>query len=156
MKSVLDLNLLLRNLLSVIRELQPFDPASGVHFWSCIFHLIFFSDEAWFHLHRKVNSHNRSWSSSNPRLIHRVALHDSKTYVWYGVSTDRFIGLIFFEEQIFHPFFGWLANGQWYAFFHKDSSTAHTARASMVPFRDVFVDRIIGSLWPEHTPDLKR
>jgi hypothetical protein len=26
----------------------------------------------------------------------------------------------------------------------------------MVPFRDVFVDRIIGSLWPEHTPDLKR
>jgi len=58
-----------------------------------------------------------------------------------GVSTDRIIGLIFFEDTV---------NS---AFFWHDSATAYTARASMDTLLEVFRYRSISSgLWPACYP----
>jgi len=48
-------------------------------------HLIFFSDEAQFHLHREVNSQNRKWGSHNPKQMYETSLHVSKIGVWCSV-----------------------------------------------------------------------
>jgi hypothetical protein len=40
------------------------------------------------------------WLEDNPRLIHKVTLHDIKTVVWYTVSARRVTGPIFFPDTI--------------------------------------------------------
>jgi len=60
---------------------------------------LFFTDEAWFHLSRYVNSQNtRIWEAENPHTVHEEPLHSQKIGVWCGVSRRRIIGPIFFEQ----------------------------------------------------------
>jgi len=55
--------------------------------------LLFFSDEAWFHLHRRVNFQiNGYWSSVNPKLVPNVG-------VWCATSANRITGPTFSEKS---------------------------------------------------------
>lgn len=82
-------------------ELQPLRPACRVHFCNWILqsvrdveiepNLTSSSDEAWFHLHGGVDSHEQKTvdfiqSGTNTR---GSTLHDAKIEVWCGMSTDR-------------------------------------------------------------------
>jgi hypothetical protein len=63
--------------------------------------LIFFTDEAWFHLSGYINyQKNRYWSSINPRQAFEVPLHDQKIGVWCAIIASRIVGPIFFENTI--------------------------------------------------------
>jgi len=128
--------------------------------------LLFFSDEAWFHLSGYINSqNNRYWSTDNPHQVHEIPLHDQKIGVWCAISRTKIIGPIFFQDtvnseryiaNILRPFFDQLTdyekqNGT----FQQDNATAHTAHASMAAIREVFEDRIISrNRWPARSPDL--
>ena len=128
--------------------------------------LLFFSDEAWFHLTGYINSqNNRYWSTDNPHQLHEVPLHDQKVGVWCAISRTRLIGPIFFDDtvnsqryinNILNPFFNQLTdyekeNGT----FQQDNATAHTARASLAAIQNVFEDRVISrGRWPARSPDL--
>ena len=62
--------------------------------------VIFFTDEAWFHLSGYVNSQNsRLWSSDNPHSLHTTPLHDKKVDVQVAISR-RIVGPIFFMNTI--------------------------------------------------------
>jgi len=128
--------------------------------------LLFFSDEAWFHLSGYINSqNNRYWSTENPHQLHEIPLHDQKVGVWCAISRTRIVGPIFFHDtvnsqryinNILNPFFGELTdyekqNGT----FQQDNATAHTAHASIAAIREVFEDRVISrGRWPARSPDL--
>ena len=61
--------------------------------------VVFFSDEAHFHLSGCVNKQNfRYWSENNPRVIHQKPLHSDRATVWCAVSRMGIIGPYFFEE----------------------------------------------------------
>jgi len=63
----------------------------------------FFTDEAWFHLSRYVNSQNtRIWAAENHHTMHEEPLHSQKIRVWCGVSRRRIIGPIFFRTNSYH------------------------------------------------------
>ncbi|KFM83566.1 hypothetical protein X975_18569, partial [Stegodyphus mimosarum] len=62
--------------------------------------LVFFSDEAHFHLSGFVNKQNmRYWSSTNPRKLHEQPLHTERVTVWCGLSRICIIGPWCFEEN---------------------------------------------------------
>ena len=51
------------------------------------FRVTFFTDEAWFHLSRYINSQNtRIWAAENPHTVHEEPLNSQKIRVWCGVS----------------------------------------------------------------------
>jgi hypothetical protein len=63
--------------------------------------LIFFSDEAWFHLQGYINmQNNRYWSSQNPHLTLEVLLHPVRVGVWCAVSARRIDVPVFFNKTI--------------------------------------------------------
>ena len=58
--------------------------------------MVFFTDEAWFHLSGHVNSQNtRLWISEQPYAMHERPLHSVKIGVWCAASRQRIIGPIF-------------------------------------------------------------
>ena len=128
--------------------------------------LIYYSDEAWFHLSGFINSQNcRIWSSDNPLIFNETPLHAQKIGVWVAMSRARIIGPIFFNEtinsqnycdNILRPFiaeFGQFEREN--AFFQQDGATAHTANNTMHFLKQCFEDRIISKdLWPPRSPDL--
>jgi len=62
-----------------------------------ILYIIFFTDEAWFHLSGCVNTQNtRLWSSENPHAVHEKPLHDQKLGVWVAISRWHNVGPLFF------------------------------------------------------------
>ena len=62
--------------------------------------MLFFSDEAHFHLSGTVNKQNsRYWSESNPQELHQRAAHDPKVTVWCAVFNFGVLGPYFFEED---------------------------------------------------------
>ena len=62
--------------------------------------LLFFSDEAYFHLTGCVNKQNmRYWSEMNPKELHQRPLHSDSVTVWCAVSRMGIIGPYFFEEN---------------------------------------------------------
>lgn len=160
----------------VVQELQPRDYEIRVNFSNWILrnvndrvidpHLIFFSDEAWFHLHGYVSSqNNRYWSTEKPDFVHEVPLHDQKIGVWCAVSAYRIIGPIFFDstinsqryrDGILTPFFEQLTDIKCQSgIFQQDSATAHTADDSLNFIQEIFEDRVISKgLWPPRSPDL--
>jgi hypothetical protein len=94
-----------------MHALQSSHPASRVHFCSWFLQsvpeseidpkLIFFSDKAWFHMQRYINTqNNRYWSSQNPHVTHEVQLHPVKVGVWCAVSARRIARPVFFNETI--------------------------------------------------------
>ena len=62
--------------------------------------IVFFSDEAHFHLSGYVNKQNmRYWSRDNPRELHQRPLHSERVTVWCALSQVGIIGPWFFEEN---------------------------------------------------------
>lgn len=62
---------------------------------------VFFSNEAWFHLSRYVNSQvSRIWSTENPHALHETTLHNQKIGVWCAISRRRIVDPIFFETTV--------------------------------------------------------
>ena len=62
--------------------------------------VVFFSDEAHFHLSGTVNKQNfRYWSESNPRELHQRAGYDPKVTVWCAVFNYGVLGPYFLEED---------------------------------------------------------
>ena len=162
--------------ITVVHELRPRDPEMRLRFCNWMLQnvnngiidpcLIWFTDEAWFHLNGYVLSqNNRYWSHENPHRIHEIPLHDERIGVWCAVNGFRIIGPIFFNntinaaryrDDILTPFFEELTdidcrNG----YFQQDSATAHTAQDSLKLISEIFEDRVISAgLWPSRSPDL--
>lgn len=136
--------------------------------------VVFFSDEAHFHISGSVNKQNmRYWSGENPRELHQKPLHCERVTVWCAISVMGIIGPYFFEEneravtvnaaryrsmieEFFIPSLEEMnVRDVW---FQQDGATAHTARDSMNLLRQYFPDRLIslrGDLpWPARSPDL--
>lgn len=136
--------------------------------------LVFFSDEAHFHISGCVNKQNmRYWSGENPREIHERPLHSDRVTVWCAISMEGIIGPYFFEEndravtvnseryvnmiqQFLEPEIQQMNVGL--VWFQQDGATAHTARNSMAVLREFFPGRLIsrnGDIpWPARSPDL--
>lgn len=136
--------------------------------------LVFFSDEAHFHISGCVNKQNmRYWSGDNPRELHEKPLHCERVTVWCAFSKAGIIGPYFFEEnnravtvnserytemirEFFLPKLEEMDLGD--VWFQQDGATAHTARCSMELLRENFHERLIslrGDLpWPARSPDL--
>lgn len=77
-----------RNACEVLLEVVPEDA------------IVFFSDEAHFHLCGSVNKQNmRYWAETNPRELHERPLHSPKVTVWCAISSAGIIGPWFFEEN---------------------------------------------------------
>ena len=63
--------------------------------------LIFFSDEATFHLSGYVHTQNcRIWSTTKPDLVHEFIDNSPKINVWCAISSNLVIGPYFFEENV--------------------------------------------------------
>lgn len=63
-------------------------------------HLIFFSDEAIFHLSGRVHKQNcRIWGYEKPVEVTTEPLHSPKINVWCAVSSNCIIGPFFFEDS---------------------------------------------------------
>ena len=61
--------------------------------------LIFFSDEAVFHVSGLVHKHNcRIWATENPHATTEIAMHSPKVVVWCAMSNKTIVGPYFFEE----------------------------------------------------------
>jgi hypothetical protein len=136
--------------------------------------VVFFSDEAHFHLSGCVNKQNfRYWSENNARVIHQKPLHSDRATVWCAVSRMGIIGPYFFEEgnraatvnseryvSILQNYFAPALEelGLENVWFQQDGAKAHTARASMQFSREMFPERLIslrGDIpWPARSPDL--
>lgn len=136
--------------------------------------LVFFSDEAHFHLSGYVNKQNmRYWTDTNPHELHEVPLHCERVTAWCALSRVAIIGPHFFEEDeravtvnavryremietFFLPQLEEMELGD--VWFQQDGATAHTARTSMELLREHFHERLIslrGDVpWPARSPDL--
>ena len=63
--------------------------------------VVFFSDEAHFHLSGTVNKQNfRYWSEGNPRELHQRAAHDPKVTVWCAVFNFGVLGPYFLKRTV--------------------------------------------------------
>lgn len=62
--------------------------------------LVFYSDEAHFHLSGCGNKQNmRYWCERNPRELHEKPLHSDRVTVWCAVSRVGIIGPYFFQKN---------------------------------------------------------
>lgn len=116
--------------------------------------IVFFSDEAHFHLTGWVNKQNmRYWSVTNPRQLHQKPLHSDRVTVWCALSRVGIIGPYFFPatvnseryltmlQDFFQPALEAMQlEDTW---FQQDGATAHTARVIMIFFRQTFPERLI-------------
>ncbi|GFW85841.1 DUF4817 domain-containing protein [Trichonephila clavipes] len=134
-----------------------------------------FSDEAHFWLNGYVNKQNcRIWSEANPQVYVETPLHPEKLIVWCALWAGGIIGPYFFKNDEGHNV---TVNGDRYRamitnffipelnnhdiqelWFQQDSSTCHTARATIDLLKDTFVDRLISRFgpvnWPPRSCDL--
>ncbi|PNF42403.1 hypothetical protein B7P43_G01955 [Cryptotermes secundus] len=160
----------------VVQELSPRDFQNRITACETLLEtlppdaLVFFSDEAHFHLSGYVNKQNmRYWGGNNPRELHERPLHSDKVTVWCALSrvgvigpqdnhevtvnSQRYVDMIkkFFETALEEMHLG----NVW---FQQDGATAHTARVSMTVLRTKFPRRFIslrGDIpWAAHSPDL--
>jgi hypothetical protein len=138
-----------------------------------ILDLIFFTDEAWFHLSGHVNSQNsRIWATTNPNQYIQSQLYSQKIGVWCAMSRRRIIGPIFFTQlinskeyiKILDKFISELneeeLNG---AYFQQDGAKSHISRETSSHLIAYFKDRLISKSnrylstmieWPPRSPDL--
>ena len=166
--------------LAVVQQLNPRDYVARKNACEAFLEnlprdaLVFFSDEAHFHISGCVNKQNmRYWSPTNPRELHEQPLHTKRVSVWCAISRIGIIGPWFFEENeravtvnseryvsmivdFFLPKLKEMNVGE--VWFQQDGATAHTARRSMNILREHFPERLIslrGDLqWPARSPDL--
>ncbi|PNF14835.1 hypothetical protein B7P43_G05357, partial [Cryptotermes secundus] len=160
--------------MAVVQELSPRDFQNRITACETLLEtlppdaLVFFSDEAHFHLSGYANKKiMRYWSGNNPRELHERPLHSHKVTVWCELSRVGVTGPYFSEEDN-HAV---TVNSQRYVdrikteemhlgnvWFQQDGATAHTARASMTVLRAKFPGWLISLrgeiLWAAHSHDL--
>ena len=97
--------------LKIVQELNANDYATKMtfaeemidkilHSQDFLCHLMF-SDEAHFHLHGGVNTHNcRYWSNTNPHWTAEKPLHSPRTTVWAAIWDGGIIGPIFLDTNV--------------------------------------------------------
>jgi hypothetical protein len=116
--------------------------------------LVFYSDEAWFHLSGYVNSHNsRIRSAENPHTFHERPLHSLKVSVRCAVFRRRIIVPIFFSEKItaeryqelIMNFISIFEVDEQDCWFQQDWFTAHTANLTM----QCWASSLVVALFPE-------
>ena len=111
--------------------------------------VVFFSDEAHFHISGCVNKQNmRYWSSANPREIHQRLLHSDRVTVWCAISRIGIIAPYFFDgddctvtvnsERYVTMIQEFLELNAELVCFQQDGATAHTARKPMAVLREMF------------------
>ncbi|PNF24616.1 hypothetical protein B7P43_G03069 [Cryptotermes secundus] len=157
----------------VVQELSPHDFQNRITACEALLEtlppdaLVFFSDEAHFHLFGYVNKQNmRYWSANNPRELHERPLHSNKVTVWcalsrvgvigpyFTVNSQQYVDMVkfFFEQALEEMHLGNI-------WFQQDGTMAHTARASMTVLRTKFPGRLIplrGDIpWVGHSPNLR-
>ncbi|CAF3997062.1 unnamed protein product, partial [Rotaria sp. Silwood1] len=133
--------------------------------------LIFFSDEATFHISGMVHKHNcRIWARDNPHVTMEVSMNSPKVTVWCAMSSKMIIGPYFFDESTVdqHNYLGMLQNF-FYPFlqkkglnrkiiFQQDGASIHFAKAVRSRLDNKFNDRWIGRggpiSWAPRSPDL--
>jgi hypothetical protein len=133
--------------------------------------LIFFSDEATFHISGIVNKHNcRIWSENNPFMTAEVAMNSPKLTVWCAMSSNEIVGPFFFEEptvdsddylnmlkNFFYPFLQRkkITNK---IIFQQDGASIHFAKAVRSWLNEKFDNRWIGRggeiSWAPRSPDM--
>lgn len=133
--------------------------------------LIFFSDEANFHVSGVVNKHNcRIWAKNNPFFTIDVAMNSPKITVWCAMSSKHIIGPYFFDEETVnqHNYLNMLQN---YflpivkkkritkkTFFQQDGAPAHFSKSVRAWLNENFDGRWIGRCgpisWAPRSPDL--
>lgn len=91
----------------VVQELRQTDPDRRVRFCNWVLEkvdsgeidpkLLFFSDEALFHLNGHVCSqNNRYYSNEKPDIVIQTPLHGEKIGVWCAINGHRIVGPFFF------------------------------------------------------------
>jgi transposase len=133
--------------------------------------MIFFSDEANFHVSGVVNKHNcRIWSESNPHATYEVAVNSPKVCVWCAMSNTQIIGPFFFDEttvnqdnylemleEYFYPIIQQKRMTK-KIIFQQDGAPAHFSKTVRSWLNDKFPDRWIGRggpiSWAPRSPDL--
>jgi ribosomal protein S25 len=133
--------------------------------------VLFFSDEANFHVSGVVNKHNcRIWAKTNPYATIDVAMNSPKITVWCAMSSKQIIGPYFFDEETvnqhnyldmlqnyFHPI---MKNKRMIKkmFFQQDGAPAHFSKNVRAWLNNNFGDRWIGRggpiSWAPRSPDL--
>jgi hypothetical protein len=133
--------------------------------------LIFFSDEATFHVSGMIHKHNcRIWARENPFATVEVAMNSPKVIVWCAMSSKTIVGPFFFEESTVdqHNYLDMLRNF-FYPFlqrnrltgkiiFQQDGASVHFAKSVRLWLNEKFGDRWIGRggpiSWAPRSPDL--
>ena len=133
--------------------------------------LLFFSDEATFHLSGVVNKHNcRIWAESNPFVTIDIARNSPKINVWCAMSSEEIVGPFFFEEDTVNQenYSNMLENYLYpilqrkrltkRIFFQQDGAPAHFSKQVRAWLSQKFNNRWIGRggpiSWAPRSPDL--
>lgn len=132
--------------------------------------LIFFSDEATFHISGHVHKQNcRIWSTEKPVIVNQFESNTEKINVWCAMSSDCIIGPYFFEENVTSQ--NYLAMLKDYFFpiiqrkrivskfmFQQDGASPHFSLIVRNWLNDKLPGRWIGRRgpieWPARSPDL--
>ncbi|PNF37887.1 hypothetical protein B7P43_G07408 [Cryptotermes secundus] len=146
----------------VVQELSPGDFQNRITACKTLLEtlppdtLVFFSDEAHFHLSGYVNKQNKCyWNGNNPRELHERPHHSDKVTVWCALSRVGVIGPEMIKN-FFEPALEEMHIGN--VWFQQDGAMAHTARASITVLRAKFPGHLISLqgdiLWAARSPDL--
>jgi len=133
--------------------------------------LIFFSDEANFHISGLINKHNcRIWSDKNPYVTMDVAVNSPKLTVWCAMSSKEIIGPFFFDDEIVNQDnYLYMLQNYFYPIlqkkrliksiiFQQDGAPAHFPKFVRTWLDNLFNNRWIGRggpiSWAPRSPDL--
>ena len=135
---------------------------------------LMFSDEAHFHIHGGVNTHNcRYWYTENPHWTAEKPLHSPRTTVWAAIWDGGIIGPVFFDTNVngdnylnllqseFWPAFSILPDSKKFIFM-QDGAPPHWSRTVRQWLNENLPNRWIGRgsdgdtniRWPPRSPDL--
>lgn len=166
--------------LQFVHQLLPQDWHARLNFSSELLHrlnqhpeflnTLLFSDEAHFHLHGGVNTHNlRYWSEENPHWTADEPLHSPRVTVWAAIGKPGIVGPFFFEDTVTAASYLEMLNtqflpavGNWPHYnsltFQQDGAPPHWARIVRNFLNERFPNRWIGRgssfVWPPRSPDL--
>lgn len=143
---------------------------------------IFWTDEAHFHLHGGVNTHNCViWTTDMPHKTVEKRMHDEYVSVWCGFTTEFIIGPYFYEEPSNNGFSRVTITGSRYLnmlgsfvipsliehggleriIYQQDGAPAHITRGVLKFLDDNFgnfgnniISRGCEMEWPPRSPDL--
>jgi hypothetical protein len=140
---------------------------------------IFWTDEAHFHLHGSVNTHNCViWTTDMPHQVFEKRMHDKYVSVWCGFTAEFIVGPYFYEEPSNKGFSRVTITGARYLnmlgcfaipsliehgaleriIYQQDGAPAHTTRAVLNFLNDRFGSNVVSRgcdvEWPPRSPDM--